>query len=300
MSPLREIYGWSWESMARRYRNELFIPKKEISLTDMAALERRKGSKTYLCGGGVVWDVTEDEAFEPGGVYEIFANKDGSTALGRMSLDAEEANNIEDWSELDESERQVLQKWVKYFDDTYWRAGVLREWVRNETWQDVQARFLLENSQRPGVVVMASGLQFEVLRPPQSAGDFGRRFAVDEPADLRRFSVDVRLEGRRFDNFVFTSGLVVLDGDEPSSPDSLKRLPKGCHAVLSEMREGEKRRLFVPAALGYGAEGRGYGKEGQEPLIHPHSALVFDVEVLRVLKPVQKKSPVAPPSAATA
>jgi hypothetical protein len=41
------------------------------------------------------------------------------------------------------------------------------------------------------------------------------------------------------------------------------------------MREGEKRRIFVPAI-------RGYGGAGQPPAIPPNSDLIFDVELRRV------------------
>ncbi len=41
------------------------------------------------------------------------------------------------------------------------------------------------------------------------------------------------------------------------------------------MKVGEKRRLFIPSALGYGARGAGAS-------IPPHANLIFDVEVLKI------------------
>ena len=42
------------------------------------------------------------------------------------------------------------------------------------------------------------------------------------------------------------------------------------------MQEGAKWRLFIPSELAYGARGAGNS-------IPPHSALVFDIELLKVL-----------------
>ncbi|QDK38189.1 FKBP-type peptidyl-prolyl cis-trans isomerase [Bdellovibrio sp. NC01] len=49
---------------------------------------------------------------------------------------------------------------------------------------------------------------------------------------------------------------------------------KGWDQGLMGAREGGKRHLFVPAALGY--------QERQKGLIPPHSNLLFDVEIIEV------------------
>lgn len=50
---------------------------------------------------------------------------------------------------------------------------------------------------------------------------------------------------------------------------------KGWDEGVAGMKIGEKRRLYIPSKLGYGAYGAG-------SLIPPHSSLVFDVELLGV------------------
>lgn len=50
---------------------------------------------------------------------------------------------------------------------------------------------------------------------------------------------------------------------------------RGWEEGVAGMKVGEKRRLFIPASLGYGARGAG-------ALIPPHAALIFDVELKAV------------------
>lgn len=52
------------------------------------------------------------------------------------------------------------------------------------------------------------------------------------------------------------------------------RVIKGWDQGLMGMREGGKRKLFVPSHLGYG--------EREKGLIKPHSNLIFHVEMLEV------------------
>lgn len=49
---------------------------------------------------------------------------------------------------------------------------------------------------------------------------------------------------------------------------------QGWDEGVLNMKVGEKRRLFIPASLGYGARGAG-------SIIPPHAALIFDVELLK-------------------
>jgi FKBP-type peptidyl-prolyl cis-trans isomerase len=50
---------------------------------------------------------------------------------------------------------------------------------------------------------------------------------------------------------------------------------QGWDGGVMTMKVGEKRRLYIPSALGYGARGAGSA-------IPPHANLIFDVELLKV------------------
>ncbi len=49
---------------------------------------------------------------------------------------------------------------------------------------------------------------------------------------------------------------------------------RGWDAGVKSMKEGEKRRLFIPSSLGYGSQGAG-------GIIPPNADLIFDVELLK-------------------
>lgn len=52
---------------------------------------------------------------------------------------------------------------------------------------------------------------------------------------------------------------------------------QGWDEGVASMKIGEKRRLFIPSALGYGARGAGRA-------IPPHANLIFDVELIKTSK----------------
>lgn len=86
---------------------------------------------------------------------------------------------------------------------------------------------------------------------------------------------------------VHYTGWLPSNGPEKSFDSSVKRgtpftfilgvgqVIKGWDEGVASMKVGEKRRLYIPSKLGYGAYGAGN-------LIPPHSALVFDVELLGI------------------
>ena len=125
----------------------------------------------------------------------------------------------------------------------------------------VQANaFLAENAGREGVRKMRSGLQYEVLRPGS-----GKQPSMDD-------TVKVHYHGTFIDGEVFDSSTA---RGEPAD-FNLKKVIPGFREALTNMQVGEKWKIYVPPALGYGPRGNA--------AIPGNSVLIFEVELLRIGK----------------
>lgn len=120
--------------------------------------------------------------------------------------------------------------------------------------------FLAENKKKSGVVVLPSGLQYEVLIEGKGK----------KPAATDR--VECHYHGTLINGEVFDSS---VERGEPAVFGVNQVIP-GWVEALQLMPEGSKWRLFIPSDLAYGENGAG-GK------IAPNSTLIFDVELLKVL-----------------
>ncbi|MBO1925954.1 FKBP-type peptidyl-prolyl cis-trans isomerase [Thiomicrorhabdus sp. 6S2-11] len=119
--------------------------------------------------------------------------------------------------------------------------------------------FLAENAKKDGVVVLESGLQYEII----SEGN-GEKPSADSV-------VQTHYHGTLIDGTVFDSS--VERGQPASFP--VNRVIAGWTEALQLMPQGSKWRLFIPQDLAYGAQGSGNK-------IAPYSALVFEVELLAI------------------
>lgn len=120
--------------------------------------------------------------------------------------------------------------------------------------------FLKENGKRKGVTTTASGLQYEVM----TMGTGAKPVATDK--------VKTHYHGTLTDGTVFDSS---VDRGEPIS-FPLNGVIKGWTEGLQLMPVGSKFRFFIPSDLAYGAQGQG--------AIKPHSALIFEVELIDIEK----------------
>ena len=130
----------------------------------------------------------------------------------------------------------------------------------NDRYRAEGEAFLAENKKKSGVVVLPSGLQYEVLIEGKGK----------KPAATDR--VECHYHGTLINGEVFDSS---VERGEPAVFGVNQVIP-GWVEALQLMPEGSKWRLFIPSDLAYGENGAG-GK------IAPNSTLIFDVELLKVL-----------------
>lgn len=120
--------------------------------------------------------------------------------------------------------------------------------------------FMAKNAKEPGVVTLPQGLQYKVVREGPQGGLHPT--TADE--------VKVHYEGKLLDGTVFDSSyergvpaVFPLDGLVPAWVIALQR-----------MKAGDEWILYVPPALGYGAEDKGP--------IPANSVMIFRIELLDV------------------
>ncbi|MBT8468739.1 MAG: cytochrome b5 domain-containing protein [Deltaproteobacteria bacterium] len=100
--------------------------ERDYSLQELADYDGSDPGKPLLIGiRGQVYDVTRGRDFYgPGGPYGMFAGKDCTRALAKVSFDAELFTGDIDGLELDELDK--LEEWIEMFEAKYRRVGRLR------------------------------------------------------------------------------------------------------------------------------------------------------------------------------
>ena len=121
------------------------------------------------------------------------------------------------------------------------------------------AAFLAENRKKPGVVTLASGLQYRVI-----VQGTGRKPSLTD-------TVVCQYRGTLIDGTEFDSSYA---RKQPAT-FPVKGVIPGWTEALQLMPVGSKWQLFIPPELAYGAQGAG-------EKIAPGATLVFDVELLSI------------------
>jgi FKBP-type peptidyl-prolyl cis-trans isomerase len=123
-------------------------------------------------------------------------------------------------------------------------------------------KFLAENKNKPGVKTTASGLQYQIVREGRG------------PKPTANDTVRVHYTGTLLDGTKFDSS---LDRGQPAEFPLSGVIP-GWTEGLQLMPVGSKFKFWIPANLAY-------GEQGTPGPIGPNQTLVFDVELLEIVKP---------------
>jgi FKBP-type peptidyl-prolyl cis-trans isomerase len=121
--------------------------------------------------------------------------------------------------------------------------------------------FLAENKNKEGIKTTESGLQYEVI----TEGTGATPNAED--------TVVVHYTGSLLDGKVFDSS--VERGEPATFP--LNRVIPGWTEAIQLMKEGAKYKFYIPSELAYGERGAGQDIPG-------NSTLIFEVELIEVVK----------------
>lgn len=121
--------------------------------------------------------------------------------------------------------------------------------------------FLVKNREKEGVTTTASGLQYEVIT-------MGKGEKPTTESTVKVHYVGTLIDGTEFDSSVRRG--------EPAEFPILGVIP-GWTEALQLMPVGSKFKLYIPQDLAYGATGAG-------DVIKPFSTLIFEVELLEIIK----------------
>lgn len=134
--------------------------------------------------------------------------------------------------------------------------------------------FLEKNAKEPGVITLASGMQYKVLR----AGGGDAHPLVSTPCECH-------YEGTLIDGTKFDSS---YDRGSPTT-FAPNQVIKGWTEAMQLMVEGDKWELFIPSDLAY-------GDRGSPPKIPGKSVLKFIIEIVKIkgdTKPAARCDPVS-------
>ena len=159
---------------------------------------------------------------------------------------------------------EILETGVVNLEQVALKLGIKPRTLRtrlSEANTKIGAEYIAANAKKEGVVVTESGLQYKEIKA--GTGDMPK--ASDK--------VKVHYKGTLIDGTVFDSS---IDRGEPAT-FPVTGVIKGWIEALQLMNVGDKFQLTIPPELAYGEKGTGSD-------IGPNATLLFDVELIEIMK----------------
>ena len=217
-----------------------------------------KKSTSYMAGNGLGQQFSSEQ-------LPIDLDKFAAGISAASQPDAKPAYTTEELTAAMELYEKAVQAKQEASLSPEQRAELAKERAdmenRGKSAKEEGAKFLAENGKRKGVTTTGSGLQYEVIK------------AGTGPKPTANDNVNVHYHGTHIDGRVFDSS---VERGEPINL-SLGGVIPGWTEALQLMPVGSKWRLFIPSNLAYGERGSGAS-------IGPNETLVFDVELLGIVK----------------
>lgn len=132
------------------------------------------------------------------------------------------------------------------------------DYFNSSRYREKSEAFMAKNATREGVQLLPGGLQYKI----KSAGNGAVATAEDAVLCVYRATFP---DGRTFESSRGKAVEITLDTVIPGFAQALQLLPEGSSA-----------KIYIPWQLAYGAKGVNN--------IPPYSAVIFDVEIIRVIK----------------
>ena len=165
----------------------------------------------------------------------------------------------------DQEKMMELQMFMNEFIPKLQAAAREKEMEKNKIENEKNLKegqdFLEANKKKTDVFTLPSGLQYKIIRDGSG----------DKPG--REDMVEVVYHGTLIDGKVFDSSKERGD----TMPFSVGGVVPGFSEALTLMSEGSIWEVYIPAELGYGEQDRG--------IIKPNSVLVFEIDLVKVVKP---------------
>jgi FKBP-type peptidyl-prolyl cis-trans isomerase FklB len=161
----------------------------------------------------------------------------------------------------EEIARAVIMKFVNARESEKAKKQEELNKTKFKDYIDQNEAYLASNKAKAGVTVTASGLQYEVIK------------MGDGPKPTAQNTVKVHYVGTLIDGTEFDSS---VKRNQPAQFPVSGVIP-GWTEALQLMPVGSKFNLVIPQSLAYGAKGAG-------EVIKPFSTLIFQVELLEIVK----------------